>query len=87
MSSPTGSTVPGGVIGVGGEHLLSSTLSSLQKTRIKFNMKLLGQLGFQEVRGAQAHDGDVKPAHREQFISPRTSIVAFLLAKVRTLGP
>ncbi|KAF2367901.1 RAVE complex protein Rav1 C-terminal [Trinorchestia longiramus] len=66
----------------GGEMFLTSTLSSLQKTRLKFNMKLLGQLGFQEAR-SQTQDGETKPAFREQFVSPRTSIVAFLMSKPR----
>ncbi|XP_018017231.1 dmX-like protein 2 isoform X2 [Hyalella azteca] len=64
----------------GSDQFLTSTLSSLQKTRLKFNMKLLGQLGFQEVR-SQTQDGESKPAFREQFVSPSTSIVSFLMTK------
>ena len=65
---------------VSGERILS-TFSSLQKTRIKLNMKLLGQLGFQDPRGG-ASDGEAKPAYREQFLSPDTSIVSHLMSKV-----
>ncbi|XP_042889042.1 dmX-like protein 2 isoform X6 [Penaeus japonicus] len=64
---------------VSGERILS-TISSLQKTRIKFNMKLLGQLGFQDPRGATS-DGDSKPAYREQFLPPELSIVSNLMKK------
>ena len=44
-------------------------------------MKLLGQLGFQDPRGGSS-DGEAKPAYREQFLSPETSIVSHLMKKV-----
>lgn len=48
-------------------------------------MKLLGQLGFQDPRGA-ASDGDSKPAYREQFLPPELSIVSNLMKKVSLLS-
>lgn len=74
----------GAAAAVSGERILS-TISRLQKTRIKFNMKLLGQLGFQDPRGA-ASDGDSKPAYREQFLPPELSIVSNLMKKVSLLS-
>ncbi|XP_068239086.1 dmX-like protein 2 isoform X2 [Palaemon carinicauda] len=64
---------------VSGERILS-TISSLQKTRMKFNMKLLGQLGFQDPRGSST-DGEAKPAYREQFLPPEMSIITLLMRK------
>ncbi|XP_071522289.1 dmX-like protein 2 [Panulirus ornatus] len=64
---------------VSGERILS-TFSNLQKTRIKFNMKLLGQLGFQDPRSS-SNDGETKPASREQFLPPEMSIVSLLMKK------
>ncbi|XP_076053753.1 rabconnectin-3 alpha isoform X2 [Oratosquilla oratoria] len=64
----------------GNSERLLSTFSNLQKTRIKFNMKLLGQLGFQDPR-ASSSDGDTKPAYREQFLPPDMSIVSHLMKK------
>ncbi|XP_069954424.1 dmX-like protein 2 isoform X5 [Cherax quadricarinatus] len=64
---------------VSGERILS-TISNLHKTRIKFNMKLLGQLGFQDPRGFSS-DGETKPAYREQFLPPEMSIVSLLMKK------
>lgn len=68
---------------VSGERILS-TISNLQKTRIKFNMKLLGQLGFQDPRSSSS-DGETKPAYREQFLPPEMSIVSLLMKKVSNL--
>nr|XP_045610736.1 dmX-like protein 2 [Procambarus clarkii] len=74
----------GGGASVSGERILS-TISNLHKTRIKFNMKLLGQLGFQDPRGFSS-DGETKPAYREQFLPPEMSIVSLLMKKP-TLPP
>lgn len=65
-----------------GESILS-TISNLQKTRIKLNMKFLGQLGFQDPRNAPP-EGDTKTGTREQFCPPELSIVSYLMAKVST---
>ncbi|KAK8379722.1 hypothetical protein O3P69_019607 [Scylla paramamosain] len=64
------------VAAVGGERLLST----ISKTRMKINMKLLGQLGFQDPRGAAA-EGEGKTAYREQFLPPEMSIVSLLMKK------
>ncbi|XP_050731976.1 dmX-like protein 2 isoform X2 [Eriocheir sinensis] len=64
------------VAAVGGEKLLST----FSKTRMKINMKLLGQLGFQDPRGASA-EGEGKTAYREHFLPPEMSIVSLLMKK------
>ncbi|KAL7632237.1 UNVERIFIED_CONTAM: hypothetical protein RMT77_017453 [Armadillidium vulgare] len=69
---------------VSGERILS-TITNLQKTRIKLNMKFLGQLGFQDPR-ASCNEGDTKTGTREHFCPPELSIVSYLMTKPST-GP
>ncbi|KAK3861276.1 hypothetical protein Pcinc_032726 [Petrolisthes cinctipes] len=79
-SSGGGSSSPGGSGGITTSEGILSTFSNLQKTRMKFNMKLLGQLGFQDPRGTTS-DGESKLAYREHFLPPEMSIVSLLMMK------
>ncbi|CAL4074057.1 unnamed protein product, partial [Meganyctiphanes norvegica] len=63
-----------------------NTFSNLQKTRMKINMKILGQLGFQDPTGRHTTDGESKPAFREQFLPPDMSIVSHLMKKPPLVG-
>ncbi|KFM72487.1 DmX-like protein 2, partial [Stegodyphus mimosarum] len=56
----------------------SSLLDSLSRQRIKFHMRLLGQLPTQTTRPAMKED---KPTYREQFVPPKMSMVSLFMSK------
>lgn len=53
-------------------------MTSLTKQRVKLNMKLLGQF-----TGQQPNMKEDKPTYREQFVSPKMSMISYFLMKVK----
>ena len=55
-------------------------MDTISKHRMNFNMKIL-QMSKQEKQIAAPHIREDKPTYREQFVSPRLSVLSFLMAK------
>nr|XP_042903510.1 dmX-like protein 2 [Parasteatoda tepidariorum] len=58
----------------------TSLLDSLSRQRIKFHMKLLGQLGQTTTQPTMKED---KPTFREQFVPPKMAMVSLFMSKAQ----